>query len=78
MLDLGDAQRSIRIEIDKGAAALVGMVSHRRVGESFFCQVQVQFSAMELDDTSVSSGEGVRPSREIILRYSGLRHADAL
>jgi hypothetical protein len=73
VFELGDARRWIRVAIEKGTAALVGMVSHRRVGDSYFCQVQ--FSAMELDDTSVSSGDDPRPPREIVLRYSGHQHA---
>lgn len=74
VLELGDQRRAIRVTIDKGTAALVGMVTHRRVGDSFFCQVQ--FSAMELDDTSVSSGGDVRPPHEIVLRFSGLRRQE--
>ena len=72
VIEIGDRRHAIRISVDNGTAALVGMVTHRRVGDSFFCQVQ--FSAMELDDTSVSSGDEICPPQEIALRYSGIRH----
>jgi hypothetical protein len=67
-LEIGDARKTIRVSVDKGSAALVGMVSHRRVPGSYFCQVQL--SAMELDDTSVARADDVKPPEEIRLRYS--------
>jgi hypothetical protein len=47
--ELGDAQRRIRIEIDRETAPLLGLLSHRRVGGSLFCQLAL--SALELDET---------------------------
>jgi hypothetical protein len=47
---LGDAQRGVRIEIDKARAALFPMLSMRRIGGRYFCRITL--SARELDDTS--------------------------
>ena len=46
---LGDAQRSVRIEVDKTAAALVGLVTYREVSGDFFCRLTL--SAFEADET---------------------------
>ncbi len=47
--ELGDARRRIRIEVDRGLAPLLGLLTHREVGGSLFCQLAL--SALELDDT---------------------------
>lgn len=46
---LGDGARSIRVDVDKTAAAMVGMVTYRAVRDRFFCRLK--FSAAELDET---------------------------
>lgn len=47
---LGDERRGVRIEIDKGSAALFPMLSLRWFGGRYFCRITL--SARELDDTS--------------------------
>ncbi len=46
---IGDGATNLRIEVDRTVAPLLGMLTHRQVGEKFFCQIQL--SALELDDT---------------------------
>ena len=48
-LEIGDADRHIRIEVDRETAPLVGLINHRCVAGGLFCQVLL--SALELDDT---------------------------
>lgn len=48
-IELGDAARRIAVEFDPATAALVGMVTHRPVDDSFFCRVAL--SLRELDET---------------------------
>jgi hypothetical protein len=47
--ELGDKKNRIRIEIDRETAPLMGLLQHRRVGGSLFCQLAL--SALELDET---------------------------
>ena len=49
VVDLGDHARTLRIEVDKTAAALVGMVTYQAVRDSYFCRLS--FSAAEVDET---------------------------
>ena len=49
LVELGDRSRTLRIEVDKTAAALVGMVTYQPVRDSYFCRVS--FSAAEVDET---------------------------
>ena len=49
MVELGDARHSLRISVDKGEAALIGLITCRRVGHSWFCRAS--FSAGEMDET---------------------------
>ncbi len=53
LVDLGDARRYIRIEVDKTASALVGMVSYKLARSRYL--YRLVFSAQELDDTSKES-----------------------
>jgi hypothetical protein len=48
--EIGDDKSRLRVEIDRGTAPLLGLLTHRRVGGSLFCQLAL--SALELDDTS--------------------------
>ncbi len=53
-LEIGDDKTRLRIDVDRGIAPLLGMITHRAArdnhgGPSLFCQVQL--SAAELDDT---------------------------
>lgn len=47
--ELGDNRCRIRIEVDRQTAPLMGLLQHRRVGGSLFCQLAL--SALELDET---------------------------
>jgi len=47
--ELGDKATRIRIEIDRATAPLLGLLTHKRVGGSLFCQLAL--SALELDET---------------------------
>ena len=48
-VELGDKTRSLRIEVDREEAPLIGFLIHRMAGDRLFCQVIL--SALELDDT---------------------------
>ena len=47
--ELGDAKTRIRIDIDRATAPLLGLLTHKRIGGSLFCQLML--SALELDET---------------------------
>jgi hypothetical protein len=47
--EIGDGHVSLRIEVDRSSAPLLGMLTHKKSGEKLFCQIQL--SALELDDT---------------------------
>jgi hypothetical protein len=48
-LELGSAGKRLRVEADRTAAALLGMIQYRDAGKSYFCRLS--FSAQELDET---------------------------
>jgi hypothetical protein len=48
-VELGDRARTLRIDVDKASAALVGMVTYHSVRDSYFCRVSL--SAAEVDET---------------------------
>ena len=47
--EIGDDKNRLRLEVDRATAPLLGLLTHRRVGGSLFCQLAL--SALELDDT---------------------------
>jgi hypothetical protein len=47
--EIGDGETTIRIEIDRATAPLLGFLTHKRIGGSLFCQFVL--SALELDET---------------------------
>ncbi len=49
-IELGDANRAVRVEFDKSESALVGMITCQTVRDSYFFRLAL--SAKELDDTS--------------------------
>jgi hypothetical protein len=49
LIELGDAQRQVRVSIDQETAPLVGLMEYERSGDSFFARLSL--SALELDDT---------------------------
>jgi hypothetical protein len=59
IVEIGDAARAVRIEIDRSAAALFPLVTMRRLGSRYFCRITL--SARELDDTSRTEGTGRSP-----------------
>jgi hypothetical protein len=59
--ELGDDKNRIRIEIDRQTAPLMGLLQHRKVGGSLFCQLAL--SALELDETRKPSPYKKGPRR---------------
>jgi hypothetical protein len=59
--EIGDDKTRLRIEIDRATAPLLGLLTHRRIGGSLFCQFVL--SALELDDTRKPSPYREGPSR---------------
>ena len=47
--ELGDVATRIRVDVDRQTAPLLGLLTHRRIGGSLFCQLIL--SALELDET---------------------------
>jgi hypothetical protein len=64
VVELGDALRSMRVIIDKTESAMIGLVTYRRVGETYF--YRVSFSAGEMDETRHSKVEKQDPIRASI------------
>jgi hypothetical protein len=61
--EIGDHKTRLRIEVDRAIAPFLGLLTHRRIGGSLFCQFVL--SALELDDTRKPSPyrEGARRFR---------------
>jgi hypothetical protein len=66
--ELSDGKRTVRVEVDRETAPLLGLLTHRLVKGRLFCQLAL--SMMELDDTRRPSTyrEGVRRARFSIER----------
>jgi hypothetical protein len=47
--ELSDGSRTVRVEVDRETAPLLGLLTHRLVGDNLFCQLAL--SMLELDDT---------------------------
>ena len=47
--EIADGCRSVRIEVEREVAPLLGLLTHRKAGGSLFCQLTL--SMLELDDT---------------------------
>jgi hypothetical protein len=47
--ELSDGRRTVRVEVDRETAPLLGLLTHRQVGGSLFCQLAL--SMLELDET---------------------------
>ncbi|MGN6515675.1 MAG: glycoside hydrolase family 57 [Rhizomicrobium sp.] len=47
--EIGDDETRVRVDVDRATAPLLGLLTHRRVSGSVFCQLQL--SALELDET---------------------------
>jgi hypothetical protein len=64
-VELGDRARTLRIEVDKAAAALVGMVTYQPVRDSYFCRLS--FSAAEVDETRKATP--LDPASPLVCRF---------
>ena len=60
-LELSDGHHTVRVEVDRETAPLVGLVNHRIAGGKLFCQLML--SALELDDTRKPSSYREGPRR---------------
>ena len=63
IIKLGNHKHHIAVIVDKSASTLPGMITYQKVGNSYICRLI--WSAMEMADTSMTSGKDVEP-----LRYS--------
>jgi hypothetical protein len=63
--ELTDGRHTVRIEVDRETAPLLGLLTHRRLGGSLFCQLAL--SALELDDTRKPTAYRPGPRR---IRFS--------
>jgi len=59
--EIGDDATRIRVEVDRSAGCLLGMLTHRVSGERLFCQLIL--SALELDDTRKPAAYASGPRR---------------
>ncbi len=59
--ELGDADRRVRVEVERETAPLLGFVTHKNLGGSLFCQLVL--SALELDETRKPSPYRPGPRR---------------
>jgi hypothetical protein len=59
--ELGDDRTRLRIDVDRTVAPLLGLLTHRRIGGSLFCQLAL--SAREIDDTSRPASFSSGPQR---------------
>jgi hypothetical protein len=66
VVELGDARRRLRVEVDKSSAAVVGLVTYRHVGDTWFGRLAL--SAQESDETCrPGSTTGIRRFRLALL-----------
>ena len=59
--EIGDRHTRLRVEVDRETAPLLGLLTHRRIGGSLFCQLVL--SALELDETRKPSPYREGPRR---------------
>lgn len=69
LFEMGDAERSLRVEVDLSLAAVVGLVTCRPVGASYFFRLAL--SAGEMDETCRPGAHAVRRFRVAITPGSG-------
>jgi hypothetical protein len=66
IVELGDADRRVRVEVDKSCAAVVGLVTYRHAGDTWFGRLAL--SAQESDETCrPGSTTGIRRFRLALL-----------
>lgn len=66
VVELGDATRCVRVEVDKSKAALVGLMTYHQIRPTYFCRLS--FSAAEVDETR--HAVGLDPERPLVIRLS--------
>jgi hypothetical protein len=59
--EIGDNATRLRVCVDREIAPLLGLLTHRRVGDSLFCQLVL--SALELDETRTPTAYREGPRR---------------
>jgi hypothetical protein len=59
--ELGDGKTRLRIDVDRSVAPLLGLLTHKEIGGSLFCQFVL--SALELDETRKPSAYKTGPRR---------------
>ena len=59
--EIGDKEKHFRVEIDRSTAPLLGLLTHRNIGGSLFCQLML--SALELDETRKPAAYRTGPRR---------------
>ncbi len=70
--EISDGRHTVRVEVDRETAPLLGLLTHKEVGGSLFCQLAL--SALELDDTRKPAPYRAGPRRirfSIILKNTG-------
>ncbi len=67
--EFSDGRRTLRLEVDRETAPLLGLLTHRQVGGSLFCQLAL--SMLELDDTRRPTPYLTRPAACSILNLNG-------
>lgn len=65
VVEIGDANHAVRIEVDKSASAVIGLLTYREVRDTFFCRLA--FSAFELDETWRL---GEQPAAPALVRFT--------
>jgi len=65
MVEVGDHARTLRIDVDKTSAALVGMVTYQPIRDTYFCRVS--FSAVEVDETRHATA--LSPDNPLVCRF---------
>lgn len=52
VVEIGDSEKAVKIEIDRALSSLIGLITYKAVGQSYF--LRCSFSASEMDETSRS------------------------
>lgn len=67
-VELGDTRHCLRIDVDKKAAALIGLMSYREIGDTYFCRLAL--SAGEMDETRrINDTKAKRTECKLYIRY---------
>jgi len=69
VVELGDGESCVRVLVDKRVAALIGLLSYREVGDSYFCRLTL--SAREMDDTQRETTGGSMWDGRVLFSIEG-------